>query len=598
MPFEAAFTLAVLLGVTIALALEILTPESLLLAALAVLVVGGVIDLDTAFRGFSNLTLVAIGSLYVVAAALRRVGALDRASHLLFGRENRGPVRTLLRMTPIVAAASAFLNNTPVVAMGVPCARGWARRHRAKVSGLLMPLSLASIFGGLCTLIGTSTNLVTDGLLRARGFAGLGFFEVATIGLPCALVGLAYLIFVAPRLLPDRADVRVEEEEERRRLLAVSIEPGSELVGRTVADLELTELPGLSLQRIERRQRTVDPVGAGERLEHGDRLLYSGSADPGDTAVVGGEEATLGTPGGREVGEDRPELHQAVVPAGSRFVGATIADAAFPDRFNAAITGIRRGGRRIEEPLAGVQLRPGDTLMLDTGRRFRQTFEDSHDIYVATEEGGDAPGNENVRGEQSLARIGTAALILAGVVGLAATGTMHIALAALLGALAVVGLGFIPAGEARESVDWSVLLVIGSAIGLAAAMDASGAAELLGSTIVGVASGAGTLGLVAGVVISTMIMTGLITNNAAVALMLPVALSVAESQAALDPRPLVIAVTVSASLALWTPLGYQTNLMVYGPGNYRFTDFIRVGLPIQLILAGVIVAAAWALGLG
>ena len=182
MGFETAFTLGVLIAVTIALSIELLTPEALLLGALALLVLGGVIDLETAFAGFSNLTLVAIGSLYVVAAGLRDVGALDRASHLLFGRRDRGPRYTLLRMTPIVAVTSAFLNNTPVVAMGVPSARGWARRHGAKVSKLLMPLSFASILGGLCTVIGTSTNLVTDGLLRSRGFDGLGFFELAWVG--------------------------------------------------------------------------------------------------------------------------------------------------------------------------------------------------------------------------------------------------------------------------------------------------------------------------------------------------------------------------------------------------------------------------------
>lgn len=592
MAFDTAFTLGVLVAVTIALALELLTPDALLLGALALLVLGGIIDLQTAFAGFSNLTLVAIGSLYVVAAGLRDVGALDRAAHLLFGRRDHGPQRTLLRMTPIVAVTSAFLNNTPVVAMGVPSARGWARRNGARISKLLMPLSFASILGGLCTVIGTSTNLVTDGLLRSRGFEGLGFFELAWVGLPCALVGLAYLVLLAPRVLPDRSDVRTEEEEERRHLLEVSVEESSSLVGRTVADLDLSELPGLTLRRIERGPRTLEPVAEAEHVTSGDRLLYSGTGHPGETTMVAGEEAMLRTPEEREPGDEGPELHQAVVPAGSRFVGATIAEVAFPERYNAAITGVRRGGRRLEEPFDDVHLRPGDTLMLDTGARFRETFEDSRDIYVASEEGGEGGAEETTPHDEPIWRMWAATLILAGIVGLAATGTAHIALASLLGALVIVGLGFVSPGEARESVDWSVLLVIGAAIGLASAMDSSGAAELLGSTVVEAAGGFGSVGLLAGLVFATMVTTGLITNNAAVALMLPVAISVAENQAAVDPRPLVLAVTVAASLALWTPLGYQTNLMVYGPGNYRFTDFIRLGLPLQLILAVVIIATA------
>lgn len=589
MPFETTFTLAVLVAVTAALALELLTPDALLLASLAALVLAGIIDLETAFAGFSNLTLVAIGSLYVVAAALRRVGALDRASHLLFGRRNRGSTLTLLRMTPIVATASAFLNNTPVVAMGIPVTRGWARRNRAKVSRLLMPLSFASIVGGLCTVIGTSTNLVADGLLRDRGLAGIGFFELATIGLPCAVVGLAYLVFLAPVLLPDREDVRRAEEEERSRLLEIDVPPGSPLIGRSVADLDLTGLPGLNLERIERGERTLGPVGEEERVATGDRLLYAGTGQPGDTAVVGGEETTLKAPDERPASVGSPELHQAVVPAGSRLVGTTVSDAAFPERYHAAVTGVRRDGRRVDRSLANIHLRPGDTLMLDTGARFREAFMDSHDIVVVTEEGGEGAEEEAVLAEEALWKTWVATGILVAVVGLAATGTVHIALAALLGALVMVALGFIGPGEAREAVDWSVLLMIGAAIGLAAAMDSSGAARLIASSIVDAAGGFGDVGLLAGLVVATMVTTGLITNNAAIALLLPVALSVAESQPSLEARGLILAVTVSASLALWTPLGYQTNLMVYGPGNYRFTDFVRFGLPLQVLLAATIV---------
>lgn len=597
MPFETAFTLGVLVAVTVALAFELLTPDALLLASLGALVLAGIIDLETAFTGFSNLTLVAIGSLYVVAAALRRVGALDRASHLLFGRRNRGSRLTLLRMTPIVAAASAFLNNTPVVAMGIPVARGWARRNRGNVSRLLMPLSFASIVGGLCTVIGTSTNLVADGLLRDRGLAGIGFFELATIGLPCALVALVYLVFLAPVLLPDREDVRIAEEEERSRLLEIDVPPESPLIGRTIADLELTGLPGLDLQRIERGERTLGPVGDEERVATGDRLLYSGGGNPGDKAVVGGEETILKAPDERPPSAEAPELHQAVVPAGSRLVGATVPDASFPERYQAAVTGVRRGGRRIDRPLTDIHLRPGDTLMLDTGARFRETFMDSHDIFVVTEEGGEGVDEEAVHAEEPLWKTWVATAILVAVVGIAATGTAHIALAALLGALAMVVLGFIGPGEAREAVDWSVLLMIGAAIGLAAAMDTSGAARLIASSIVDAAGGLGPVGLLGGLVVATMITTGLITNNAAIALLLPVALSVAESQPSLEARGLVLAVTVAASLALWTPLGYQTNLMVYGPGNYRFTDFVRFGFPLQVLLAVVIVgvvALSWA----
>ena len=287
-------------------------------------------------------------------------------------------------------------------------------------------------------------------------------------------------------------------------------------------------------------------------------------------------------------GESR-ELHEAVVREGSSLIGTKVEDVDFLARFGAAVTGIRRGGERLQEPIGQVRLHAGDTLMLDTGPGFRRAHEDTEEFYVATEAGEaaveTAAGERRERPRQMV--LGVA--ILAGVVLLAVTGVAHIALSALLGAIVMVSLGFLSPGQARESVDWSVLIIIGTALGLASAMEQSGAARWVGDLIVGGSAALGSVGLLAGVVVATMLLTGLITNNAAAALMFPIALSVARTEG-LDPRPLVIGLTVAASLSLWTPLGYQTNLMVYGPGNYRFTDFIRLGLPIQLVLAAVAVA--------
>lgn len=275
---------------------------------------------------------------------------------------------------------------------------------------------------------------------------------------------------------------------------------------------------------------------------------------------------------------------------GSRLVGSTVREAEFLERFNAAVTGVRRDGERLHGPLGEVVLRPGDILMLDTARGFREAFEDSPEFVVTSEAGGERPVQPMPEREEvsTLRRFGALGVLL-GVVTLAATGTLHIAVAALVGALVFVALGFLSPGEARQAIDWEVLIVIGAALGLGRAMDESGAAEVIGHGLVEAAAGYGEMGLLAGVVLAAMVLTGLITNNAAAALMFPIALSIAQEQA-VDPRPLFIGITVASSLALWTPLGYQTNLMVYGPGNYRFSDFLRVGLPLQALLAVVIVA--------
>lgn len=592
MSFEAVFTLGVLAGATILFASEVLSPDVILLGALAAVTAAGIIDLDAALHGFANSALLAIGALYVVAAGLREAGVLERAAQLLLGSA-RDLRRTLARLVGGVAACSAFLNNTPVVAMGIPAVRAWAQRHGIGPSKLLMPLAFGSVLGGICTLIGTSTNLVTDGLLRRQGMEGLGFFELAWAGVPCALVGIVYLVTVGPSLLPPREEIRAAEEREQATLLELELATGSPLAGRTVEEAGLDRLPGLSLVRIDRAGRRLGPVPAQEELTEGDHLFYApdgegdGEREPELEAYPGLRLAL-----GRSVwAEEAPtELHEAVVREGSSLVGSRVKEVGFLERFGAAVTGVRRGGSRLEEPIGEIALRPGDTLMLDTGPRFREAFEDSPEFYVATEAGGEA---ERTAPEPAAAAEAPRGWLAVGVLGavilLAVTGVFHIALAALLGAVAMVGLGLLTPGEARQAVDWSVLLVIGAAFGLAAAMESSGAAEALGAAIVQGTGAFGPLGLLAGAVLATMVLTGFVTNNAAAALLFPIVVSVAISQA-LDPRPFVIAMTIMASLPLWTPLGYHTFLMVYGPGNYRFTDFTRVGLPLQLLLGAVLVA--------
>lgn len=588
MSVQAGFTLAVLLLTILALAREILSPDVLLFGALIVLTVARVVDLPTALAGFSNPALVTVAALFVVAGALRATGALSAATHAVLGT-HRSIERTLGRLSGATAAVSAFVNNTPIVAVGVPEVTSWAKRQGVSPSRLLIPLSFASILGGLCTLIGTSTNLVTDGLLRARGLPGLGFFEISAVGVPCALLGVLYLALVAPRLLPDRTPIRVKGEDVRRYLVEMRLSSGSPLAGRSVEDAGLRHLPGLFLVRIERSTGVLSPVGPAERLLEGDRLTFAGVVETiVDLRRFRGLEP---------MATERPpeadaswELHEAVVSPGSPLVGTTIRDASFRSRFNAAVVAVHRHGERIESRIGDIVLRPGDTILLEAAPGFSRAFRDSTDFYLVSRvEGSSAPNTD---------RALRALLILAGVVALAAFRVLPVALAALLGGLATVVLRCQSYGEARRSVDWSVLVLIGSALGLARALDASGAAAWLGGGIVDVGHLFGTAGSLAAVYVGTLVLTTVVTNNAAAALMFPIVIAAAESQG-LPARPLVIVMTVAASLSFATPVGYQTNLMVYGPGGYRFTDFTRVGLPLQLLLGFLtvlLVPLVWPLG--
>jgi len=522
MIWEGSLVLIIVAGVILALLFEWLSVDATLVTALTLVVVTGVIELETAIRGFANPTLVALGSLYIVAGALRETGALALAGDVLLGRVRSVRI-TLLRIFVSVSPLSAFLNNTPIVAMGIPAIRSWCKRHGASASKLLIPLSYASIFGGICTLIGTSTNLVTDGLLRSADLQGFGFFELSIVGIPCTLAGWVYLLIFAPLLLQERESAVAE--------------------GR--------------LASVDERPEPADGEASADR-----------------------------------------ETHQVVVRDSSRLVGQRIGAADISERFNSAVLYVLRDGEEIDEPVESIELEPGDTLVLDTGPGFRNAFEDIDDFYITTPRG----GAEETASPAQIASVdrfgvGLSVAALATVVGLAASGVVHISVGALLGAAILVGAGVIEPGEARDAVDWKVLIVIGAAIGLGEAMETSGAAAWVGRGIIDVGASLGAIGLLISVIVGTSVLSQVVTNYGAVALFFPIALSIAEAQG-VPVRPLVIGLSVSAALSFTIPI-YQTNLMVYSAGNYRLSDFVRIGLPLQVLLWGVVtgvLAFGWGLG--
>jgi len=589
MGFDVALTFAVLLLAFVALSLDLWSPDAVLLTAVAIVTAGGVISLDQALQGFGNATLLALGSLYVLAAALRNSGALEHAGEIILGSGSQDIRKILMRMCPSVTVYSGFLNNTPIVAMGIPTIRHWSRKYGISASKLLMPLSFAAILGGTCTLIGTSTNLIAHGLLQKHGIKGLSFFELAWLGVPCAIVGLAYLIFITPKLTPSRSDIREEEEEQRKSLVEIEITDDTPLVGQTIDEAGLVKFPGFHLVRINREDNEIAPVSKDETLREGDHLFYApkeGVSEMPDLTDYPGLRLAVQPP--RTIKRDEKqnrELHQVVVKEGSRLVGSTVEEAKILDRFGAAVTGVRRGDKRIKEPLGEFILRPGDVLLLDTKHGFQRAYEDSEDFYLTSEAGGEEPRSsepdveERTGGKDLYISVAT----LVTIITMVTLGLMHVALAGVLGVAVLLAFNVIEPGEARKSVDWTVLIVIGAALGLGQAMEVSGAAEMIGNTMVDLTVAYGPRAVLAGAIIVTAVLTQIITNNGAIALMFPIALSVAQTQG-FEARGLIIGITLSASMAFLTPIGYQTNLMVYGPGNYKFSDFFKIGFPLQLLL--------------
>jgi di/tricarboxylate transporter len=479
-------------------------------------------------------------------------------------------------MVAPTVTASAFLNNTPIVAMLIPQVTTWAEGRSRSPSHYLMPLSFAAILGGVVTVIGTSTNLVVSGLLDQAGLGALGFFEIAAVGLPVALVGSLIVVALAPAVLPARRSVKSEVLDEGRRFVThMIVVSGGVLEGKTVEAAGLRSLRAGFLATIERRGEPARPVTPTTTLRGGDRLRFVGRADQivDLQAIKGLASAEMDQVSDLDTTPER--YFEAVVGQGSPLAGRTLREVDFRRAYQAAVLAIHRSGHLVDAKLGSVPIQAADTLILLADRGFATRWRDRGDFLLVAPMGGAPP--------MTTRKAVWVGLITLGIVLAASTGLLPILQASLIGAVAIVLLGILTPSEARASVDLDVIIVIAAAFGVAAAVEASGLATTIASGIVALFEGFGPVGILAGVVVTTVVLTGMVSNNAAALLMFPIAVSTA-IQAGLDPRGFAIAIAVAASADFLTPIGYQTNTMVYGPGGYRFGDYARLGAPLTAIV--------------
>ena len=447
-----------------------------------------------------------------------------------------------------------------------------------------MPLSFAVILGGVVTTIGTSTNLVVSGLLENSGAAPLGLFEITHVGLPMALIGIVVVTFAAPWLLPDRrSPSRDLSASERDFVVRMIVEAGGPLEGLSVEAAGLRQLEGMFLVEIERGAEVITPVTPTTLLRGGDHLLFVGQARlvldlrnrEGLVSAEGPHLSELETPDHRFL--------EAVIGANSPLLGRTPKQIGFRGRYQAAIVAIHREGQPVVAKLGEVRLRIGDTLLLLADRSFRDRWRDRPDFLLVN-----ALDGQPEAGPSFGPRAWVAVSVAVAVVLVAGSGLLPILESALIGAVVLVATGTLSARAARDSVEIDVLVVIAASFGLGAAIEASGLAVLLGHAIVEVTSGLGWRWVLLGIVLATVVLTEFISNNAAAALLFPIAMASAAEVGA-DPRAFAIAVAISASNSFLSPIGYQTNTMVYGPGGYRFSDYARLGAPLTLISVLIVV---------
>jgi di/tricarboxylate transporter len=579
MSWEQWFTAVVIVATVAVLIRDLFPPSVAMTGAMVAALTAGIITPAEALAGFSNPAPVTIAALYVLAKAADKTGALTPLVGSMLGNDYSQRMTTARLVVP-TTLASAFLNNTPIVAMLIPQVETWAEGRDRSPSHYLLPLSYAAVLGGVVTLMGTATNIVVSGLLEAAGFEPLGFFEITKIGLPVAVIGVALIILLAPALMPSRRSAtQASRAEAPEFTVDMIVETGGPLDGVSVEKAGLRNLAGVFLVEIDREGETIAAIGPDHILRGADRLRFAGRVD---------NVVDLQTLAGLSLAEqthvdliDTPQAahFQAVIGIGSSLSGRTLKDIGFRSRYQAAVVAIHRAGQRIADKLGDVELRAGDTLLVVADPGWNDRWGDRQDFILISP----LAGVPRIRTKRAL----VVAAVAVTIVVTAATGLLPMVTAALLGGAALVVFGVVSPREAKAAVDLDVIVTIGSAFGLAAAMESSGLAATLARGLVDGLGAFGPTGLLAGVVVATVLLKELITNKAAVLLIFPIAIATAQSAGA-NPRGFALAVAVAAATSFLTPIGFQTNMMVYGPGGYRFTDYLRLGLPLTLAVIAVI----------
>ena len=587
MDFSAVWTLVVVAGMVAALALGRGSVEYILSAALTLLMVSGVLTPREALAGFSNEGMITVALLFILSEAIRHTGALDASVYRFLGVYHRRPNLSLLllKMMAPIAAFSAFLNNTAIVAIFMPIIKKWTRSSRLPASKFFIPLSFATVLGGCVTLIGTSTNLVVHGLMLNNGLDGFQFFELGKVGLPVTVVGLLYLAFVGKNFLPDRQGVsEFVMQHSREYVIEMRIKKGCPLAGKTVKRAGLRNLKGLFLVDIERGGRSLGPVSSKEILEADDRLMFAGVT----SAVLDLQDIPGLVPADEMFEKDfatmRTHMVEAVVSHGAPILGKTIKECHFRTKYGAGVVAVHRNGERIESKIGDIKLRAGDTLLLFAPEDFISSWKDSQDFYLMSHLKEVAPGSSmksilvfsltllvivgSVLGEMGIFRIAGQEI-----------GILQLSFAAVMIALLA---GALPGAEAKRAMRWEVLITIACSFGISHAIYKTGLAAAIANSIIALTQHWGALGVLAAVYLLTNFLTEILTNNSAAALIFPIALSAAK-QLGINPMPLIVAVTLAASWGFSTPIGYQTHLMVQAAGGYKFSDYLKVGPLLNLI---------------
>jgi di/tricarboxylate transporter len=573
------FVLALIVVVFFGFVREVIAPDILAMTAVAALLIFQILGTDEVLKVFSNSAPITVACMLVISAALERTGVIETFGQFVSRVKWSSPWTAMAAMAVIVAFVSAFMNNTPLVVILTPVMISLAHSLNVAASRFLIPLSYASIFGGTCTLIGTSTNVIVDGVAQSHGLAAFGMFEITGVGTIMALLSIAYLFLIGRFLLPDRQTLaELLPDPSRRKFLAEVLVPrDSPLVGKTLTEAGLSWKRGFHVIDVIRDEVSFNPEHGEPALQPGDRLVIR--TNVGDVMGLrngGGvifDTATVNALALEPITSHKAVLMEGIIGPNSRFVGQRVADLNLRRLYGAYIIAIHRQNESLHGNFDQVRLAFGDTILLEGPPEGLKRLFDTHELVNLSE-----PQARPFRRDKAPLAI----LVMMVIMALSAFEILPIAGLALIGAVAVVLLGCLDGEEAYASIEWRMLMLIFGMLALGRAMETTSAADLIVHSIVGLIAHLGPIAVLSIIYLLTSLLTEFMSNNAAAILLTPIAIGLAE-QMGVDPRPFVVAVMFAASASFATPIGYQTNTFVYTAGGYKFTDFVKIGVPLNLL---------------
>ncbi len=568
--FPAFFTLAVIALMFVLFVREVFPPEVTAMAGAAVMLTGGVLPVDDVLVAFSNPAPWTIAAMFILSGGLVRTGVLANISRLITRHGARHPALVVVSFAGMVVFASAFMNNTPIVVVLIPVAVQLAQTMGQAPSKLLIPLSYLAIMGGICTLIGTSTNLLVDGVARSAGLEPFTLFEITPLGICLAVIGLIYLRVAVPSLLPNR-DSMVDLLGTRKRMkffTEVVVPEGSPLIAAKVMDVQMFHREGMRVIDVLRGEESLRRQFPEVALQEGDRVVLRTEMNE----LLGLKDSNQVTLVDR-VGSKRTTTVEALISPDCKLVGRSLGSLRLRRRYGVYPLAVHRRNQNIGRQLDEVVVRVGDTLLLEGAQEDIRRLATDVDLVDIAE-----PTERPYRRDRAPLMVA----VLIAVVGLSAMNVAPIHVLALLGVVVVLLTGILDAEEAFSYIDARLMALIFSMLGIGIALDRSGAVQLIVDAIAPSLRGMSPWVTLACIYGLTTVLTEVVTNNAVAVVVTPIAIALGQSLG-IDPRPLVVAVMVGASASFATPIGYQTNTLVYGPGGYRFTDFMRVGIPMNLI---------------